>query len=107
MSQNDGIIYYSPVEKFGQKEPCRKFTALGKVKSGEPYLYEMTKDFVPWRRDINYLKAQEVAIVPLLDKLSFITNKQRWGFPFRRGCFEISETDFLLIAKAMKVKTNE
>lgn len=107
MKPGDWIIYYSPVELFGQKEPCRKFTAIGKIKENDPYQFCMSEDFVPWRRDVDFCKAQEVAIEPLIDQLDFIPNKSRWGFPFRRGCFEISQKDFRLIAQKMGVKGRE
>jgi predicted RNA-binding protein len=107
MNEGDWIVYYSPTETFGGKEPCRSFTAIGKVNTGDPYLFQMSKDFIPWRRNVTFVQAQDVAIEPLLAKLSFIKDKQRWGFPFRRGCFEIPESDFCVIAQAMKVVVDE
>ena len=103
MTADDWIVYYSPTEKFGEKMPCRKFTAIGRLKPREPYQYRMTADFIPWRRDITFLAAKEASIEPLIDKLSFIQNKQRWGFPFRRGCFSIPLSDFQLIASSMEI----
>jgi len=103
MQGGDWIIYYSPKMAFGKDEPCKKFTAIGQVQERQPYQFQMAPDFVPWRRDVIFVKAKEVAIEPLLDKLLFISNKQRWGFPFRRGCFEIIKHDFLLIAQVMGV----
>jgi EVE domain len=107
MKAGDWIIYYSPVEFFGQKEPCRKFTALGKIKDKDPYQFCMSEDFVPWRRDVDFKKAKETAIEPLIDQLDFLPNKSRWGFSFRRGCFEISQKDFRFIAQKMGVKVDE
>lgn len=103
MKEGDWMIYYSPTHTFGGKDPCRSFTAIGKVQAGEPYLFEMSKDFIPWRRDISFLNAKDAPIVPLLDELTFIHDKKKWGFPFRRGSFEIQKADFELIAKAMGV----
>ena len=103
MAPDDWIIYYSSVEFFRQKVPCRKFTAIGKIKNKEPYQCAMSETFVPWRRDVAYKDAFEVAIESLIHDLTFITNKVRWGFPFMRGCFEIPEKDFILIAKKMGI----
>lgn len=103
MKPGDWIIYYSPTEFFGEKQPCRKFTAIGQVKDKEPYQFKMGDDFIPWRRDVNFINAQNVAIEPLIDKLSFIKNKNHWGFVFRYGLFEIPENDFYLIASHMGV----
>jgi hypothetical protein len=43
----------------------------------------------------------EAPIRPLIDRLSFIRNKGRWGQTFRSGHFEIHREDFELIASAM------
>ncbi len=101
MAAGDWLMYYSPTIEFGKPDLCRKFTAIGKVVAQEPYQFQMSPDFVPWRRAIVYCPASNAAIEPLIDQLTFIPNKTKWGFPFRRGCFTISEQDFLLIAKAM------
>lgn len=103
MSEGDWIIYYSPTLHFGGKVPCRSFTAIGKINSNELYPFAMSADFIPWRRSVSFLLTNEISILPLLDKLTFIKDKKRWGFPFRRGCFEITQVDFELIAHAMGV----
>jgi hypothetical protein len=103
MKPGDWIIYYSPTEQFGKKTSCRKFTAIGQIENKEPYQYKMSKDFIPWRRDVQFIPAQEVAIESLLDKLSFIKNKNHWGFIFRFGLFKIPKNDFDQIATAMGV----
>lgn len=103
MTANDWIVYYSPTLHFGEKEPCRAFTAIGKIKEGEPYPYRMSHDFIPYRRDVDFLVAVEAPIVPLIEELSFIVDKSKWGFPFRRGCFSINSPDFQLIALQMGI----
>lgn len=103
----DWIIYYSPVDIFGTKVPLRAFSAIGTVTDDKPYMFAMSTDFVPWRRNVNFITSREVAIEPLIDKLSFIKNKQSWGLPFRYGFFEINSVDFNLIAQEMGVKASE
>lgn len=103
MHADDWIIYYSPTIRFGEKEPCRAFTAIGRIKAGEPYPFRMSDDFVPYRRDVQFVPAVETPIVPLIDQLSFIHDKAKWGFPFSRGCFSIPEPDFQVIASLMGV----
>lgn len=103
----DWIIYYSPREYFGQKEPCRKFTAIGRIKDREPYQFKMSDNFIPWRREVDFMVAKEIAIEPLIAKLSFIKNKEKWGFPFIRGLFSISFDDFQIIAEAMEIDIDE
>ena len=48
-----------------------------------------------------YVPAQEASILPLLDAFEFVENRQRWGYKFRFGLFEVSEHDMRLIAQAM------
>lgn len=103
MTGDDWIIYYSPTVHFGGKDPCRSFTAIGKVSSDEPYLLEISQNFTPWRRNVKFIASKEAPIVPLLERLTFIKNIKNWGLPFRRGCFEISQKDFQLIAQAMGI----
>lgn len=103
MEEGDWIVYYSPIIKFGKKEPCQSFTAIGKIKDGGAYPFAMSEDFIPWRRNVSFVKSREIPIQTLLDELSFIKDKQKWGFPFRRGCFEVSQGDFKVIAGAMGV----
>lgn len=101
MKEGDFIIYYSPTLKFGEKSPCQSFTALGQIKRGDPYLFKMSEDFIPWRRNVSFKLCHEVPIHPLLDYLSFIPDKKKWGYAFKRGCFEIGKQDFSTIAEAM------
>ena len=104
MEEGDWIIYYSPTIQFGQKERCQAFTAIGKIKDGDAYPFPMSEDFIPWRRDVFFMQSQETPIRPLLDLLLFIRDKQKWGFPFRKGCFEILKEDFEIISREMGVR---
>ena len=101
LSRGDLLVFYSPKTKFKDGEPLQMFTALGEVADDEPYQVEMTPSFHPWRRKLTFTKSKEAGVRPLLNNLSFITDKQRWGLPFRRGLFEVSGTDFQTIAEAM------
>lgn len=101
MAVGDWIVYYSPKEIMEQATPCQKFTAIGRVVGAEVYSFEMFPGFVPFRRDIQFLEAAQVPIRPLLHKLSFIQDKNRWGYSFRFGHLEIPKADFDLIAAAM------
>jgi EVE domain len=98
----DWIIYYSPRDRMGGGEVVQSFTAMGRVLEGEPYLFDMGNGFVPYRRDVQFLNVQETPIRPLLDHLSFIKNKQSWGYVFRFGLIEIPKSDFEVVAEAMK-----
>jgi EVE domain len=97
----DRVIYYSPAVTLGGKDKLQSFTAIGTVKTGEPYLLDMGKGFKPYRRDVAWAEAEEAPIGPLLDKLEFAADKPNWGYQLRFGLFSISDADFRLIARAM------
>ena len=101
MAVGDGIVFYSPTVKFKGTEKCQKFTAVGRVSGATTYPFEMAPGFVPFRKDVEYFASTEVAIQPLLADLEFTRGKTNWGFKFRFGHFEVSESDFLLIARRM------
>ena len=80
-SPGDRVVFYAPKKD-------KRFTAIA--------------DVVGEGHNVVFVKVREAPIQPLIEELDFISNKQRWGFPFRRGFFEISEADFRKIAKAME-----
>ncbi len=103
MATGDGIIYYSPQEVLGEKQPCQRFTAIGEVSGDEVYQVEMAPGFIPFRRDIHFQPCSEAPIRPLLEQLTYIKDKTRWGYVFRFGHLQIPESDFRLIAEAMSL----
>ena len=101
LKPGDWVIFYSPKQTYGGKEPLQAFTAIGQVEGDEIYQHKMSDDFVPYRRDVNFYKCTETLIEPLIPNLNFIENKKAWGFKFRFGFFEIQEPDFKQIKSAM------
>ena len=83
---------------------CRSFTAIGRVKNGVVYQFEQTNDFKPYRIDVDFYECAEAPIEPLLDRLSFTKGNRNWGLMFRRGHFEVSDSDFQIIAYALGVR---
>ena len=101
LKAGDGSIMYSPRLSYPDGEPYQSFTAIGRVVSGEIYQVRIAPDFKPFRVKVEFLKAKDAPIKPLIERLSFIRNKQHWGAAFRFGQVKIGESDFALIAKAM------
>ncbi len=101
MNKGDYVIYYSSKEYFDKTEKCQEFTAIGKVKSNDIYQFQMTPEFCPFRKDIDFMESKDISILPLIDELDFIPNKQKWGYPFRWGALKINEHDFKLISNLM------
>jgi hypothetical protein len=98
----DGVAYYSPTTRFRDRDGLQAFTAIGRVRDGEPYLADMGGGFRPCRRDVAWVEAEEAPIRPLLGLLDFTTAKPNWGYQLRFGLFAISDEDFRLIAAAMR-----
>ena len=104
LSAGDWIVLYSPRTSIHGGESLQAFTAIGRVADDQLYQGEMANEFVPWRRNVEFLDCAETPIKPLIDALSFIRDKQRWGYMFRRGLFEIPLDDFKLIQNEMTAR---
>jgi hypothetical protein len=100
----DVIAYYSPTITFRGKDKCQAFTALGIVRAGEPYPFDMGGGFCPFRRDVDWLETHDAPIAPLLDALDFTRGRRNWGYQLRFGIFAVSDHDMALIAAAMGIE---
>jgi hypothetical protein len=107
MKAGDWLVYYSPKTSYKNGLPLQSFTAIGKVKSGEVYLYEMNPNFIPNRIDVEFKECQSASYLEIKPLLNFARMTPNVGLLFRRGHFEIEREDFLIIAKAMGVKLHE
>lgn len=101
LSPGDLITFYSPRTAMQSGEPLQQFTALGTVTGEAPYQVQLSPDFHPWRLEVAFEQVTPTPINPLLGELSFITDPKRWGFPFRRGLFEVTEGDLDVIRRAL------
>lgn len=101
MKKGDYIIYYSGKRTLGKPDKCQEFTALGKVLDDEIYQFQVSENFYPSRRNIEFSQCKDTSILPLINDLDFIQNKKSWGYPFRFGFFEINQHDFDLISTQM------
>ena len=98
----DRVVYYSPAQQLGAREPLQAFTAIGVVRDGEPYAFDMGNGFVPFRRDVDFAASQPAPIRPLLDALQFAQPRANWGAKFRYGLFSVGDDDLRTIAAAMQ-----
>ena len=100
-SKGDWVVFYSSKDKFENGNPLQKFTAIGQVVDEEPY-QPTSGSFKPYRRNVEFKNSREVEIHPLLESLSFMKNKKKWGFYLIGDSREISKEDFNVIKNAMK-----
>ncbi|MFE6167460.1 EVE domain-containing protein [Viridibacillus arvi] len=103
MKEGDWLIYYSPKTKYPDGKPLQSFTAIGTVKSGIIYRFEMNPQFIPFRMDIEYQPCQNISLSSIKKMLEFVNENANIGLLFRRGHFEIEQKDFMTIANAMGV----
>ncbi|MDQ6845960.1 MAG: EVE domain-containing protein [Bacteroidota bacterium] len=100
-SKGDWIVYYSSKDKFEDGKAYQKFTAIGQITDDESYQPDTRKKFKPYRRNVDYKTCNETEIRALIEDLSFIKNKKRWGFYLISGFREISKEDFEVIKHEM------
>ena len=101
MQAGDGFVFYSPRTDYPHGDPLQQFTACGTVIGDEVYQVEMSPDFHPWRRAVQFAECAPADIRPLLSQLTFVLEGRNWGFTFRRGLFQIPSDDFDRILTAM------
>lgn len=103
LAPGDRVVYYAPTRTMGGKDKLQAFVSAGLVQTGDPYAFDMGGGFVPYRRNVAYVPVQAAPIAPLLDALDFVEDRQRWGYKFRFGLFEVGDADMRRIAVAMQV----
>ena len=101
VSPGDRVVYYSPTSAFRGVDKLQASTAYGRVKDGDPYVFDMGGGFVPYRRDVAWERARITPIRPLFGVLAFTSGDRNWGYKLRFGLFEIGEGDMDLIEAAM------
>jgi predicted RNA-binding protein len=104
LKAGDWLVFYSPKTSLRAGKPLQAFTAIGRVADDDPYQVEMAPGFTPWRRSVEFVRCTEAPIRPLIDQLTFISDKQRWGYTFRFGLFKIPQADYEVIERAMTVE---
>lgn len=104
VNPGDRVAYYSPTVTMGGKDRLQSFVSIGMVQPGVPYEFDMGGGFVPFRRNVMYVPAQQAPIAPLLDHFEFVEDRARWGYKFRFGLFKVIDADMRLIANAMQAE---
>jgi len=69
MQAGDWVMFYSPKLEYDKPEKLQCFTAIGKIADDEIYQHDMGGGFVPFRRNVTFLPAQDVSILPLINDL--------------------------------------
>jgi hypothetical protein len=102
LARGDRIAFYSPWTKMRSGRPLQQLTALGTVSGDRPHQVETDVGRAVWRLAVDFDDVEPTDIHPLLPRLSFITDQEHWGLPFRQGLFAVPEADMDLIAAALR-----
>ncbi|MFV0408483.1 MAG: EVE domain-containing protein [Paracoccus sp. (in: a-proteobacteria)] len=71
LSPGDRLIYYSPKTADPDGAPLQAFTVIGTVSAAEPYQAEIRPGMALYRRDVEWLAAQETPLQSLRNQLEF------------------------------------
>lgn len=99
MKEGDTVVYYSPVERRGDKTPLRQFTAIGTIVDDEIWQAD-EGDFKPFRRRVCYEDAQPVPVEDVKIHLQ-LTTAPNWGYQLRRGLVSLDAEDVAVLRESM------
>ncbi len=105
MKEGDTLVYYSPVERLGDRAALRQFTAIGTV-TDEVIWQADEGDFRPFRRRIRYDEVNPVSVGDLRDVLR-LTSGPSWGYQLRRGLLPLDPADVEVLRESMRRKAAE
>lgn len=105
LAEGDRVTYYAPRQDI-DGPACQAFVALGTVEAAAPSERDLGT-FRPWVRRVAWESVTPAPIRPLLEALSFVTDKRSWGMVFRRGLFRVSPGDFAVIEAALRSGTRD
>lgn len=98
MHKGDRILYYSPTMYFEQPEPCQQFTAISCISDDEIYPQDPVNP-VRWRRNAEYMTCNPEHAGNFHHDVEFLHKHENWVDAFKQNVFEISQNDFITIAK--------
>lgn len=102
MKEGDTLVYYSPVERLGDRTPLRQFTAIGTIADDEIWQAD-EGNFKPFRRRIRYEPTRPVSVEDLKSVLR-LTSAPNWGYQLRRGLIPLDIADVDVLRACMRPK---
>jgi hypothetical protein len=99
MHAGDTLIFYSPVERFGDGIPLQHFTAIGEIADDEIWQAD-EGGFRAFRRRVHYAHTAPVDLRSVLDQLH-LTAEANWGYKLRRGLVPLDGHDVNVLRSVM------
>ncbi|WP_394937852.1 EVE domain-containing protein [Psychromicrobium sp. YIM B11713] len=100
MHAGDTLIYYSSVERIGDRTPLQQFTAIAEIADDEIWQAD-EGDFKPFRRRARYLDTAPVELASVRNQLH-LTAEANWGYQLRRNIVPLDEHDANLLRSMME-----
>lgn len=82
MQPGDGVVIYAPKRIYGQTESYQRFVALGEVGQGPVFQADVSPDFRPFRRQVNYQLLPKRPFSPYWNALPLSRTKRIGGTNF-------------------------
>jgi len=99
MAAGDTLVYYSPVERLGDRTPLRQFTANGTIV--DDVIWQADEEgFKPFRRSVRWEDARPVPLAEVKARLE-LTAAPNWGYQLRRGLVALTAHDAAVLREAM------
>lgn len=100
MKKGDYLLYYSPKTDLYDGEKLQAFTAAGKMTDDNVYSFEMSPDFIPYRRNVMYYQPVQSCSIDIARQHP---EWKEYASQLRYGLFEVSKDFYLHIFNHMKV----
>lgn len=101
MKKGDYLLYYSPKISLNGNEKYQAITAIGKIIDDNVFQFEMSENFIPFRRNIKYANITRECPIEVLRKHEEWKN---YVSKLRYGHFEITKNFFEYIYNYVSAK---
>jgi hypothetical protein len=117
MAIGDMVTFYIPRKKVDSRpndpaQHVRKIRGIARVtgaafKSDEAVWHLRHNEPFPHRRRVEFLSDATTNAQPMLEGLSYVTNKLHWALPLRNGYVEVTQKDFETIQSALQPRSQK
>lgn len=99
LDAGDTLVFYSPVQRLGDRIPLQHFTAIGEICDKEIWQAD-EGEFKPFRRRVRYSDASPVELLSVRAK-PHLTAEANWGYQLRCGLVSLDTHDLNVLRSAM------
>lgn len=105
--KNDLIIFYVSKDSLRSNQPVKQFDSavrvIGEISETSSYFAsQLSGGRFPVNIPVEVISTKKCSIMPMIEQLEFIKNKDNWGTAFLGGVRAISVHDYNLIVQSMQ-----